>query len=392
MGVLLLQILQWILRIILLLLLLMIGVLIIVLVVPIRYQAEGEFLEKKPGGRGKVTWFFYLIYMSFVYEEELRIQARVFGRKVFDSMDNTPKKEKKCKKVKKKKTAKATKSENADENMVEETDTKSGKTEDEVLSLQEREPSKEIVPAAEGLKNSLKSEEFGLSESVLKEEKTEEDELTVWEKEMEAEAKEESELAKQKFQQETSELEKQNLQQETTEDKEKVKQKKSLSEKIEDIKLKIQGILQKIKDIISKIKEGKLKLEHYLELWNRNETQITFGRAKTKWGRMLKAVLPRKWKLTGEIGFKDPCTTGQIMGVLGAMYPVFGNRVQVVPNFEEEIISVEGNVKGHIRLGNLLYQVVSLLLNRHCFKFIKMIFDEFGSKKNTKKSKKKKEL
>ena len=331
MGVLLVQILQWILRIILFLILLVIGLLIIVLVVPIRYQAEGVFLEKKPGVRGKVTWFFYLIYVSFAYEKEFRLQARIFGLNVFDSANSTQKKEKKTKKVNKK-SADAVECENVDENAA------------------------------------------GQAENVPKENsEADMDESVAWEKEMEAEAKDESEFINQSLQQETT----------SAESSAKQKEKKSLSEKIEDIKLKIQGILQKIKNIISKIQEGKLKVEHYLELWNRKETQITLGRAKTKLGRMMKAVLPRKWKLTGEIGLKDPCTTGQFMGALGAMYPILGNRVQIVPDFEEEVINIEGSVKGHIRLGNLLYQVISLLLNRHCFKFIKMIFDELGSSKKS---------
>ena len=297
----------------------------IVLIVPIRYQVEGEFLEKKPGGKGKITWFFYLIYMKFCYEEQFHIQVRVFGFKVFDSAKESPGKTKS-----KKKPGKET------ENVVEETSV---------------------------------------------------DELAAWEKEMETEAKEEAELAgrmetefsKQRFQEEVNGLG-QEEQENTSE-----KKKKSFSEKIEDIKLKIQEIIQKIKDTIAKIKEGKLKVEHYLELWNRKETQITFSRAKTKLGRMIKAILPRKWRMTGEIGFDNPATTGQLMGVLGAMYPILGNKVQIVPDFENKVMNIEGSVKGHIRLGNLLYQLVSLLLNRHCFKFIKLIFDELGSSKKESK-------
>ena len=85
MGVVLLQILQWILRIILFLLLLIVVLLAIILIVPIRYRAEGELLEKKPGVRGKITWFFYLIYMKFAYEEDLHLVVRVLGLKVYDS-------------------------------------------------------------------------------------------------------------------------------------------------------------------------------------------------------------------------------------------------------------------------------------------------------------------
>ena len=374
MGILLLQILQWILRIILLLLLLIIGVLVIVLVIPIRYQVEGEFLEKKPGGKGKVTWFFYLIYVSFVYEKDFRLQARVFGLNVFDSMNNTQKSEKKTKKIKKKSTETVDVEEVDDNTTAGQTDVKKEEIKDEIFRKQESEKLEETTVDAP--ENSLKaeSENVVLSEDVSKENlEAEEDEVAAWEKEMETEAREESEFAGQRLHQDAANAE------ETAEQKEK----KSLSEKIEDIKLKIQGILQKIKDIITKIQEGKIKAEHYLELWNRKETQITFERAKTKLGRMIKAVLPRKWKITGEIGLKDPCSTGQLMGALGAMYPILGNRVQLVPNFEKEVINIEGSVKGHIRLGNLLYQVVSLLLNRHCFKFIKMIFDELGSRKKS---------
>ena len=355
MGVVLLQILQWILRVILFLLLLIVVLVAIILIVPIRYQVEGEFLEKKPGARGKITWFFYLIYMKFCYEEEFHIQVRVFGFKVYDSA-----KESSGKIKSKKKPGKET------ENVVEETSV---------------------------------------------------DELAAWEKEMEAEAKEEAELAShmeaefskhrlqekasdssQKEQKVSSDIEQSsgqeeqkvpsNIEQSSGQEEQEIaseQEKKSITDKIESIKNKVQDIIQKIKDIISKIQDGKLKVEHYIELWNREETQTTFNRAKKKFGRMIKAILPRKWKLTGEIGFSNPATTGQLMGALGAMYPILGNKLQVVPSFENEVMNIEGSVKGHIRLGNLLYQVVSLLLNRHCFKFIKLIFDELNSSKKSKK-------
>lgn len=395
MGVVLLQILQWVLRIILFLLLLILVVAAIILIVPIRYQAEGSFLEKKPCARGKITWFFYLIYMKFGYEEEFHIQVQVFGFKVFDSATG---------KKKPKRTKTKAKNEEIVENIVEET--KAAKEETENVTVETKTANKETENIA------VELETFNQEDINVVEEKTvnqeDVDELALWEKEMEAEAKEEEILAKQVSWEKLEAVQKckqnnlQNIEQsqkdleraeinetersqtdfENTSDE---KEKKSFSEKITDIKVKIQNVIQKIKDIIAKIQDGKLKAGHYLELWNREETQVTFGRAKTKFGKMIKAVLPRKWKLTGEVGFDNPATTGQFMGVLGAMYPVLGNKVQIVPNFEEQIINVEGKLKGHIRLGNLLYQLVSLLLNRHCFKFIKLIFDELGSSKKEKR-------
>lgn len=329
MGVVLLHILQWILRIILFLLLLIVVLVAIVLIVPIRYQVEGEFLEKKPGGRGKITWFFYLIYMSFVYEEDFRMQVRVFGFKVFDSM-----KESSGKTKSKKKPGKET------ENVAEESSTKREEVKDNLLESHDNLVSESSKNKASENILEIRNEEKVISENTRESKQGSTDELAAWEKE-----------------------------------------KKSFSEKIEGMKSKIQDIIRKIKDIIAKIQQGKLKVEHYLELWNRKETQITFSRAKTKFGKMIKAILPRKWKLTGEIGFADPATTGQFMGALGAMYPILGNKVLIVPDFEKEVMNIEGSVKGHIRLGNLLYQLISLILNRHCFQFIKLVLDELGSSK-----------
>lgn len=360
------QILQWILRIILFLLLLIIVIVAIILIVPVRYKAEGSFLEKKPDIKGKITWFFYLIYMKFCYEDEFRMQVRVLGFKVFDSTESGTK-------LKKKTTKKQVRK------------TEVSESEKETSGLEES-TIKNIVNEVDetNVDNKIKEDERNTIKSVQG--NGQEDELAAWEREIDAQAKEEAELAKKMIVKSEvkagqsclqDDEERQNcLKQDKLDNPE---EKKSFSEKIYDIKYKIGDVIQKIKDIIAKMKAGKLKVEHYLELWNKNETQITFHRAKIKLGKMIKAILPRNWSITGEVGFDNPATTGQFMGVLGAMYPLLANKVQIVPNFDNQVIAIKGNVKGHIRLGNLLYQLVSLLLNRHCFKFIKLVFDELGS-------------
>lgn len=347
MGVVLLQILQWILRIILFLLLLIVVLLAIIVIVPIRYRAEGELLEKKPGVRGKITWFFYLIYMKFAYEEDMHIVVRVLGFKVYDS-GQEPKEDKQSK--------------------------NSGNTAD-VSESSFNETVEKTVAAEQTDMNSTEAKQTDSSDLISKNEGKEYS-LADWEKEIEAEEKEEAKLAKKVIQSQTSS----SINAEDTLIEE---EKKSLSEKIEDIKVKLAEVIQKIKDIIAKIQDGKLKVEHYLELWNRKETQITFGRAKSKLGKIITAVLPRKWNITGEIGFADPCTTGQLLGVIGALYPVIGSNVQIIPDFENEVLSLKGHVKGHIRLINLLHQLVTLVLNGHCFKFIKLVLDELGGSKNS---------
>lgn len=354
MGVVLLQILQWILRIILFILLLIVVLLAIILIVPIRYRAEGELLEKKPSVRGKITWFFYLIYMKFAYEEDLHIVVRVLGFKIYDSGQG-PKEDRHNQNSEKPNASESSSNEN----------------------IEKANSTEKTVPTEPADIKSNKVEQGSSSDSIPKNEGKEYS-LADFEKEIEAEEKEEAKLAKKVIQSQTSSS--------TNEDDTIIEEeKKSLSEKIEDIKAKFADIIQKIKDIIAKIQDGKLKVEHYLELWNRKETQITFGRAKSKLGKIIIAVLPRRWNITGEIGFADPCTTGQLLGVIGALYPIIGSNIQIVPDFENEVLSLNGHVKGHIRLINLLHQLVTLVLNGHCFKFIKLVLDEFSGSKNSKK-------
>lgn len=356
MQVVLLQILLWILRIILFLLLLIIALVAIVMIVPIRYQVEGELHEKKPGMRGKITWFFYLVNMKFAYEEEFHIIVRIFGFKVYDSLgEKKPVKKKKVNKTK----------ENVESNDIVKVNSSGN------IAIKEN-----IVEGPIGSTSSEPAVDNNNVEKV----NTEEDELAVWEREVEALEKEEAELAGRVIHEQKTAGK--NIENKKTTSK---KDKKSLEEKIEDLKIKILNIVEKVKEIWEKIQNGKLKVEHYLELWNRKETQITFQRAKRKLGKVIKAILPRKWNIDGNIGFEDPSTTGKLLGALGAMYPILGNHIRIIPDFENEVLEIEGKVKGHIRLGNLAYQLISLLLNRHCFKFIKLVFDELGASKKRKK-------
>ena len=368
MQVVLLQIFLWILRIILLLLILMIALIAIVMIVPVRYRMEGHLHEKKPTVRGRVTWFFYLFNMKFKYDEKFHMVIRVFGIKVYDSLgERNPENQK-------------------------EIDKDSGVIENMADSMVQ------ITNSEEDLNDTIKEfksvektdtvtlEKYnGTSEYNTSPKEVNEYTLEDFEKEVEVLEKEEAELADKTIRkQKKSEkaFERKKFCQTSDNTIPKGKNKKTFEEIQEDFKIKIKDIFNKIKDILKKIQNRKLKADHYIELWNRRETQVTFQRAKKKLGKVLKALSPKSWKIEGNIGFLDPATTGKVMGAIGSLYPILGNKVSIIPDFENEIFKLDGNAKGHIRLGNLIYQVISLLLNRQCFKFIKLVFDERdGSKK-----------
>ena len=116
----------------------------------------------------------------------------------------------------------------------------------------------------------------------------------------------------------------------------------------------------------------KERLSAYYVIWNKEETQITFQRAKIRIGKLLQAILPTRWLIEGVVGFSDPSLTGNLMGALGAAFPILGNHVKIIPDFQEEKILIKGWAKGRVSLGTLIYHIAVFFLNKHCFQFLKM--------------------
>ena len=370
MGIVLVHILQWILRIILFLLLFLLVLIVTVLLIPIRYQAEGKLLEKRPDIRGKATWFFRFVYVKFFYEKEFHLQIRIFGFLVYDTHPEVVLKKKKSKEVS---TVK--------QKIGEEKSTATGEMKSEKKSVMSEFISDETQMVCE--KPVADESKIKLAEDSQKGEQI----TLVEENSKEGSSEESGQLQDQLRMEEDSE----DIFSETEEifERKKTSGNKGKNKKkniFVEIKNKIKGFIRKLKDIKVSLCNEKIKIDYYLELWNRKETQVTFQRAKKKLGKMITAILPRKWCVTGEVGFEDPATTGYLMGALGSLYPITKGRIQIVPNFENVVLNLEVALKGHIRLGNLVYQIISLLLNKHCFKFIKMIFEELDS------SEKKKEI
>lgn len=80
---------------------------------------------------------------------------------------------------------------------------------------------------------------------------------------------------------------------------------------------------------------------------------------------VLKAVLPKKGGGWLRFGGSDPCKTGQVMELLAVFYPVYGKRIQIVPEFEEPVLETELHASGRIYLFQLLFAGIRLLLDKN---------------------------
>ncbi len=374
MGLLILQALKWILWIILFLLLFFLILLFLALFVPVRYRAEGEYREGKLRLQGKISWFFSLAAFFLDYHEGMRFRLKFFGITFYDS-----KKPKKKKKIKKRPPKKRSKPENEGKRESLETDVsvshQSAASLDETALPAGGEPEDEtVLPAGD--------KPVGEITSPAGDKPAKETAFPVgagsWEEQPFNTVSLEEDRGHTSGENEETALET------ASEDKE-----NTLWEKIKSIFAKIKGIGNKLKTLIKRIQsiwkscqDRKALFDHYCDLWKKEETQITWKRAKYRFGKIFKSISPKKFLLTGNIGFDNPALTGKMMAGLGIAYPWMGNHIQINPDFERPVMELKGFVKGRIRFGVLFYHMAALLLNRNCIAFIKMIFNELMGNKN----------
>lgn len=81
--------------------------------------------------------------------------------------------------------------------------------------------------------------------------------------------------------------------------------------------------------------------------------------------RLIKHILPTKLRGRVKFGFEDPATTGQILTYISPFYGVYAKTLMIEPVFEEKVLEGELHLKGRIRLGTLLWNVVRVFLNKN---------------------------
>lgn len=147
---------------------------------------------------------------------------------------------------------------------------------------------------------------------------------------------------------------------------------------------KIVSILEKIKAFFRGLKEkfirwlqtaanikSKIRLisDFIKDEMNREGFKITYSSLK----RLLKHILPRKLYSRIVFGTGDPCTTGQALGVMGILYSFYGDRVTIIPDFENKVLEGKHYARGRIRLITVLIIVIKLIEDKR-FKQLKSNF------------------
>ena len=390
---LLLQILKWILWIVLWILLVILLLLLLILFVPVRYRLEGEYSEKKKCFLGKISWFLSLVSITIHYGEALVRRIKILGITIYDS--SRPGKPKKEKPETRKKKGKLEKRKNVDRP---EKRRKKEKKSDQKTG--EKQKSQNAVKGNASLQPQILKEEADLAKDHIPEEEAVPGEKQALGEEagfrQEHFSKKEMNFSQEKSLKEKNDFNREQLSKENVgkhilsgesrqqnsalllnlyeaKEQNSSERKSGFWDKLKGIKQKFLGIIEKLKSIWQSV-DNKLDLiRYYYQLWKKEDTQTAWNKAKTRLGKSIVPFVPRKWTVTGIVGFDDPSTTGQMMAVIGMAYPIHGGNLIITPDFEESRMELKVTARGKITSGVILYHFLHILCDKDCRTLIKLL-------------------
>lgn len=153
---------------------------------------------------------------------------------------------------------------------------------------------------------------------------------------------------------------------------ESVKKKKKVSV-INKIKQKLASLQKKWKNFVTKLKDINQKREDLLRVYHSKRFEVAKKDVILYLKKLFYIIKPDKLEGRVKFGFDDPATTGQVLGKLAMMLPLYDNFLIVQPDFTEKCLEGDLKGKGKIFLGSLLVLIIKVKFNNNLIKVIKKV-------------------
>lgn len=115
------------------------------------------------------------------------------------------------------------------------------------------------------------------------------------------------------------------------------------SNTISKVKLLIENTDKAFDDLENKYNNISSSIKFYKRFVEDERNKSAFGRCVGEIKRIFKSILPRRINGYFHFGMEDPSTTGQILSYISLIYPFFGDKIILFPDFNDKIF--EGNLK-----------------------------------------------
>ncbi len=312
---------------------LVLAILLIVLFVPVRYKGDGSFKMDGSGKdyafKAKASWLLHIVTVLFDVKDPSGVVIKIFGIRLGGKKDkdeaeaDSGKKKKRRKKDKDLPSVDAGKAEAADESGEAPGDTAGGAEEQGNTDTAETDEGPGDADAAENGEDAGESAESGKD-------------------------KKRGERFKDKHRK-----------------KSRKKAGKKSGKRFGDKKdFESRGLYDKIK--------------RYADIIRSDDFKQSFALCKKMVGKLLKAILPKKWEVNGKVGFEDPSLTGYVCGLTGAMYMWMRKHIHINGLFDVESndIDVDGYFKGRIFVVTLVYVFLKVWFNKKVRRVLDLFKDE----------------
>ncbi|MDO4961122.1 MAG: hypothetical protein Q4E57_04620 [Eubacteriales bacterium] len=117
---------------------------------------------------------------------------------------------------------------------------------------------------------------------------------------------------------------------------------------------KLKALWQKAAETFINIRDNvtdkKAKAEKLYALYKDERYQDAVMMVKKRVVRLLKEIAPTKGRGRVRYGGGDPFATGQAMQAAAMLYPFYHKHIEVIPDFDQNIIDAELDVRGRIRI------------------------------------------
>ncbi|WP_026528838.1 hypothetical protein [Butyrivibrio sp. VCD2006] len=137
----------------------------------------------------------------------------------------------------------------------------------------------------------------------------------------------------------------------------------------------INRIIKVPQDVFSKIQYTTSRICDKINMVKNTLSNDIFKRAfevtKKQLIRVLKMIIPRKFRMDILLGLGDPTLTADIMAGYGVLYPILVNKVFLIPDFERQIVKGEAHIKGRVTVFTLLHAAAILYFNKDVKKTIR---------------------
>lgn len=107
--------------------------------------------------------------------------------------------------------------------------------------------------------------------------------------------------------------------------------------------------------------------------WEEEANKEAFQKIRRSVWLLCKHILPTKLRGYLKLGTGDPCSTGQALGAIAVFYSVVGEKLTIIPDFEEKVLEFKIAARGRIRLFTAGKICITLFLDDN-FKVLRQNF------------------